>query len=84
MLLAFFMSVLGYALMLVAMTYVTVSCIVGRTDFRDTFLHFVLGWRLGNLSLADFTRSLIVLWDIDALLKYCLRLYRLVESVSVI
>jgi hypothetical protein len=68
MLLTFFMSMLGYALMLVAMTYVTVSCMVECTDFRDTFLHFVLGWLLGNLSLADFTHSLIVLWDIDALL----------------
>jgi hypothetical protein len=67
MLLAFFMGMLGYALMLVAMTYVTVNCMVGFANCRDTFWHFVPGWLLGNLSLADFTHSLIVLWDIDAL-----------------
>jgi hypothetical protein len=67
MLIAFFMGMLGYALMLVAMTYVTVNYIVGLANFRDIFLHFVPGWLLGNLSLADFTHSLIVRWDIDAL-----------------
>jgi Ctr copper transporter family len=54
MLLGFIMAVLGYAMMLVAMTYIVVHLLSKLyRNLRDIFWRFVQVWRLENLYLVD-------------------------------
>lgn len=56
MLLTFVMAVLGYALMLIVMTYVVVFPLQRVSDLtvRDISSQFVLGWLWGSLCSGDF------------------------------
>jgi hypothetical protein len=53
MVLTFIMAVLGYALMLIVMTYIVVSSLKFELIVRGTSSPFVLGWHWVSLSLED-------------------------------